>query len=197
MAGFLQSVLEHLPEPMCAARATELKSLPLFAQALVACRLARRAALAMMAGADQALALEACDAIEAIARDADGWRDENPPIKALAKIRRTRENESALEAVRWAYDSVGVAQGALDFSVDATVTGSAQRCINAVCDDPRVSKLQIMIVLDGDIDQIAFACKEGNVNANDGVGGHVLGRLTPCHALSLIEPQPKLEDLYR
>lgn len=99
-----------------------------------------------------------CDAIESIAKRGDGWRSDLPAVSLLAKVRSTRENEAALEAVRWAFDSIAAAQGALDFPVDATVTATARRCINAVCDDPRISCLQVMILVESDIDQVDFAC---------------------------------------
>lgn len=176
------------------ANAPTLAVLPLFAQSLVAGRLARRAVLAMLDGEERLLALEACDVVESIARRGDGWSASLVVPARLRKHRRTRENEAALEAVRWAFDAAGAAQGALDFPVDALVTASAQRSISAVCDDARVSSIQVTIIVQSDVDLIGFACGESNVRTYDGVGEHVIGRLPPCHAITLSTPRWSVED---
>lgn len=178
------------------ARQVDLASLPLFAQALVASRIARRAVLAMLTATEQSLALAACDRIDAIAREGGGWRSAKEP-GAVRALPRARATEAALEAVRWAFDSVGAAEGALDFPVDATVTASAARSVDAVRGDRRVSPLQLAIVFMADVDQIAFAAREIRLGKYDALTAHVLGRLAPCHALTLIEPTPSAEELAR
>lgn len=148
----------------------------------------------MLDGRERELALAACDAIEKIAAHGDGWRAEHPAMRSLAEVRASRAGAAAREALRWAFDSVGAAQGALDFPVDATVTASAQRCVHAVCADRRVSEVQVAIVVASDVDQIAFACGEAHVRTYDRVGAHVLGRLAPCHALTLTAPSREPEE---
>jgi hypothetical protein len=187
---------DHPSHDPSSGRTRDIGQLPLFAQALVASRLARRACLAMMHDAPLGIALAACDAIDAVARAGDGWRETLDAPKRARSLPRTGDTEAALEAVRWAFDAAGAAQGALDFPVDAVVTNSARRSIDAVMADPRVSALQVMIVLAADIDQVAFACREAHVRTYDGVGAHVLSRLAPCHALTLQEPRrPAQEDM--
>lgn len=178
-------------------RNSELAALPLFGQALVACRLARRAAMAMLAGEELDIGLAACDRIEDIIRTGGGWRRSHPAIDAFQALDRTGPTRAALEAIRWALDSAGAAEGASDFPVDGTVTASARRCIDAITDDPRVGALQVAILLASDIDCVAFACKEAGVRMYDGLGVGVFSRLAPCHALTLTEPRRKLEDEYR
>lgn len=181
------------PNPT-SARTTELTALPLFGQSHVASRIARRAVLAMLAGEAQKTALAACDEIDGIIERGSGWYDKHPGIAATAKLKRTRETEAAIEAVRMANDSAGAAQGANDFPVDAVVGASAQRAIDAVCDDRRISSMQVMILLASDIDSIAFACKEANVHTYDGLGRQVFSRLAPCHALTLTDPRRTPEE---
>lgn len=156
--------------------------------------MARRAVLAMMGGPDRAVAIAACDLVDGIARRGDGWRGSRPEMRALAGIRRGRDNEAALEGVRWAYDSAGAAQGANDFPVDAIVGASAQRCLAAIGEDPRVSPLQIAILAAADVDLLAFACAESHVHMYDPLGADVFGRLTPCHPLTLTPPRPSAEE---
>ena len=179
---------------MSTTRMSDIVRLPLFAQSLVACRLARRAAQAMLTGEDQKIALDSCDTIEFVAKHGDGWSTDHPAVMATTMIRRTRGSEATLDALRWAFDSVAAAQAALDFPVDRTVTASANRAIQAVCSDSRVSQLQVSILVAADIDQIAFACKEANISTYDGVSGHVLERLAPCHALTLMEIATSAEE---
>lgn len=179
------------------ARNTDLAALPLFAQALVAARLARRAVLAMAGPRELAALLAACDVIESITRRGDGWDALLPEFAALKGMPRTRSNEAALEAVRWAFDSAGAAQGALDFPVDSVVTHSARRCVQAVCLDPRISAIQIKIIVDADVDQISFACGEVSIGTYDGLTEHIFGRLAPCHALTLTAPRRSPEEEYR
>lgn len=177
-----------------AGRTKDLTILPLFAQALVACRLARRAALAMLFGDVQKSALAACDEIDGIIRRGSGWYDKHPGIAATAKAKRTRETQAALEAVRWANDSAGAAQGANDFPVDAVVTASTQRCIEAVCRDRRVSPVQVGIILASDVDSLDFACKEAHVHTYDPVKQSVFARLAPCHPLTLADPRASAQE---
>ncbi len=170
-----------------------LQALPLFARALVASRVARRAVLAMLDGEMRELGLSACDEIDGILLSGEGWRDHLPGVRASGRAPRTRGSAAALEAVRWAFDSTGAAQGANDFPVDAMVTGSAVRCIEAVRADPRVSGVQLDIVLGSDVDLLTFACREAGVGTYDALGGGVLGRLPPCHALTLVRPDGPVE----
>lgn len=187
-----------VPDPRDrSARQRDLTALPLFGQALVAARLARRAVLTMLTGPDRTAALAACGALEAIARTGSGWTDDHAAIAPARAIHPTRHTAAALEAIRWAFDSVGAAQGAWDFPVDAIVAASARRCLDAVCADRRISALQVSIIIAADVDQIAFACSEAHIRTYDPLGDAVFARLAPCHPLTLTEPtraSPTEED---
>lgn len=187
----------HQPPFETPARTRDLTALPLFGQGLVASRLARRAVLAMLPSNDQQTALVACDSLDEVTRRGDGWRSAQAACEQLQRLRPTRETEAAIEGVRWANDSVGAAQGALDFPVDATVAASAERCFSAIAHDPRVTTLQLVIVMHSDIDLIAFACREANIRTYDALTDYVFERLAPCHALTLHEPRHSIEEDYR
>lgn len=182
------------PSTSGSGRSTDLASLPLYGQALVAGRMARRAVLAMLQEADLEKGLAACDVIERIARREDSWRSGHPAMRAMERIRPGRGKHAALEAVRWAFDSVGAAQGANDFPVDHVVGASAQRCFAAITADARVSAVQVAILIAADVDQIGFACSEANVQFYDALPMHVFGRLAPCHPLTLSEPRRRPEE---
>lgn len=183
--------MPDFPLPCSTAPTT---SLPLFGEALIAVRLARRAALSMLEGDDQRIALTACDVMEDVARRGDGWRSSQLVYDQTQRLPRTRDTEAALDAVRWAFDSLGAAQGSLDFPVDAIVGASAQRCIDAVQADPRVSPMQIAILIHADRDLISFTCAKARIGTYDGLTNDVLGRLTPCHPLSLSTPAETCEE---
>jgi hypothetical protein len=174
-----------------------LAALPLFAQALLATRLARRASLAMLLNRDHELAIALCDQLELIARDGDGWRADLPAFKAVERLKRTPQTSAALDATRWAFDATGAAQAASDVPVDDTVTFSLRKCEWVIKQDPRISALQLDILIASDADQLAFACSEIKLDRYAGLTHHVLSRLAPCHALTLNAPRVNPEDLYR
>ena len=175
----------------------QLAWLPLFAQALVACRLARRTVQAMLTGADQKVALQVCDALEAACKQGDRWCDEHSSLDSLGSIRVWREHEVVLSTLHLTRAAIAAAQNAIASPVDETATYFVQRCIAAVSSDPRISSLQIAILVNSDVDQLTFICQEARIDKLQGVGDYALGRLAPCHALSLIEPPRCIEEEYR
>jgi hypothetical protein len=116
---------------------------------------------------------------------------------ALAQIRRTPQNDAALQSVRWALESVITAQGSSKSPSNVAATAAATRCINTVTADPRVSAIQVAIVVGSDIDLIAFACNEDGTQMSDRLNDHVFNRLPPCHAIILGEPRRNPEDDFR
>lgn len=179
----------EMPPQFPSGRTVDLESLPLFARALVAARMARRAVLAMLEGKEREAGLALCDLVEQIVQRRASWKASAAQIRAVERIRRTRTNTAALEAARWAFDAAGAAQASLDFPLDDGVATSARRCLAAIESDRRVSAVQVAIVLAADVDQVAFACSEVGVGMYDGVPPHVMGRLAPCHPLTLTEPR--------
>ncbi|MGE3109761.1 MAG: hypothetical protein AB7G11_06675 [Phycisphaerales bacterium] len=167
------------------------ETLPLWAQTLIAARMVRRGALAMMADgprdAHEAI-MRGCDAIERCAAEGDGMHRERRVLGGAVAARVNPGGRAAVDAMRWAIDAAEAAQAANDFPVDATVTRSARLAIAALAHDPRVTPMQVMILLRSDIDQVRFACDEAGIQTYNGVTGHVLGRLAPVHALTLTKP---------
>ncbi|MBL9030418.1 MAG: hypothetical protein JNM80_01750 [Phycisphaerae bacterium] len=179
---------------MLDATRESLASLPLWAQALVAVRMARRVALALLAGADLDLAHRACDAIEACAAEGDGTHRHKALFGRLGDRRGT---SAAFESLWLAADSACAAEAANDFPVDAIVTASAWRSIAAAADDPRISRIQVAVLLAADLDLVRFACAESGVQTYAGLGPAVLSRLTPTHPLTPAAPPPSPESHHR
>ena len=63
--------------------------------------------------------------------------------------------------------------------------------------EPRFSPMQLTILLSSDLAQLSFVCEEAKLGPWDGITNDVLTRLTPCHALELVEPPIALEDKFR
>lgn len=170
----------------------EFGTLPVWGQALIAARMVRRGVLAVLPDAspdfrDQALA--ACSTIE---RSAVKGTLPDADERALKNTMNLRERADArvaavARALWWAIDACRAAQGALDFPVDSTVTNSSLRAIGELGEDPRVSRLQLTVLVAADFDLVRFACSEISVGRYDGLTAHVLSRLAPVHPLTLVE----------
>ncbi len=179
-----------------------LTQLPLWAHVLVASRVVRRGAMAMLA-CDAALlaqALAVCEAIERCAAAGCGTRDARAAFDAAAALPETplpATAAAAAHALRWTVDAARAAESALDFPVDDTVTRSALAAMAALAQDPRVSSLQLAVLAAADLDQIRFACGEIRLGRYDGLTDHVLCRLAPVHPLTLTEPTPTPEEQAR
>jgi hypothetical protein len=131
------------------SRNTDLPSLPLFAQALIASRLALRAELSLLPAA--------------------------PAVALRASQARAAAESGSREAT----------------------TAATLGTIADLTDDPRVSALQVAILLTADIDQLHFACAEAGLPAHAPLTPHILARLAPCHPLNLTDPPHNPEDDFR
>ncbi|MCC6229427.1 MAG: hypothetical protein IT432_09390 [Phycisphaerales bacterium] len=170
----------------------EFGTLPLWGQALVAARMVRRGVLAVLPDAPPNFrdrALEACATIERCAVGGSLQRDDEQMLIGAMNLRAQAEARVAAvaQALWWAIDSCRAAQGAQDFPVDATVTNSALRAIGELGEDPRVSRLQLTVLVAADFDLIRFACSEVTIGRYDALTSHVLSRLAPVHPLTLVE----------
>lgn len=172
--------------------------LPLWAQVLIASRMVRRGALAMLEGAPASfgsLVFEVCDAIERCAERGEGVsRETSIPRGMKLREEATRDTQAIANALWSAIDATRAAEATQDFPVDATVTASARRAVAALAGDRRVNPLQLHILMAADFDLVRFACEEIGVQKYNGVTAHVLGRLAPVHALTLSEPSPTPEE---
>lgn len=186
---------------------TKFHGLPLFAQALVAARIARRAVLATINNEhDRALALAVCDALDAACRRGDGWKSAEAAHERAGAIASNRQTSSTIECLRMAVDSCGAAQASLDFPIDAPVAASAERAIEAIARDARIGPIQIHIAFAADVDLLAFACEEARINKYDGLAPtprpphpavDATQRLASVHAFTLTEPSRSPEERMR
>lgn len=155
-----------------------LARLPAVAAVLLATRMARRAALAMLEGQQRADALAACDALDAsLTVPAATGR---LPRTAVAEVLRHAKTAFRLAAA----EAAGPAAAA------AVLEGIA-----AICADRRVSVLQVEILLRADLDLLAFAASEAGRGSCS--AAELMARLPPCHALDLQDPDPAPEERFR
>lgn len=172
--------------------------LPLFAQAFAAARMLKRAILALPESDPKKPREELNRIYEEIEQCvAAGASVEESIVELSRKLRdgtRKLSINSIGECAWYAVDSTRAALAALDFPVDATVTNSAMNAMRALGQSPRLTSLQMAILLASDIDLLAFICKEEKVHQYDAITGKVVSRMTPCHALTLNEPRRSAED---
>ena len=114
---------------------SDLSKIPLLAQALVACRLCRRAVLAMLAETDQLVALGVCDVIETMTKMTGKTSDRDSSEVVLSRIYRTRSNHASLQSIHWTLEAVVAAYGPSALSGDEPTTVAAMRCIKSVSED--------------------------------------------------------------
>lgn len=189
----------------------QFSSLPNFAQALAALRMVHRAVLAKYAASDpeKALIESALAAALRCVRDGHGNFRHKDLFQQVMDLRDLMDGDRAdREWVRlglwWALDSVNAADSANEFPMDETVTRSARSAIAALGEDRELSRMQITMLLAGDLDQLLFACGEvdklpskNRASKYAGLGDDVLGRLAPVHALTVIPHVPRGEEAAR
>ncbi len=189
----------------------QLASLPNFAQALVALRMAHRGVLAKCPAGDpeRELVESALTGAVQCVRDGHGTFRHKATFERVMALRDViDEHRKAREWVRaamwWAIDSVNAADMANEFPMDGTVTRSARTAIATLGEDRELGRVQIMILLAADIDQLLFACGEvdklpsKNLGSKyEGLGDHVLGRLAPVHGLTVTPYVPTGEEAAR
>jgi hypothetical protein len=170
-----------------------LGELPLWAQVLVAARLLQRAALALQAEwpvelrelIDQVIA-----AMQDCARDG-GHVHLRRALFDRAMAQRDVDAATQTAPIRgmlwYAIDATRAADAAQDFPIDATVTQSTLGALRELVADARVTPLQLLVLLAGDIDQLRYACDEARVDRYVALPAHVFLRLAPVHALTLVE----------
>jgi hypothetical protein len=158
--------------------------LPLWAQVLIAARMARRAVLHLPKEFDrkerQSL-LALCDALDEATATGEYWKDRIDPLAARMKALRGGAGGEAVEALYWAWDAAGAAHGAVGFPVDATCIRDVENALAAASRSEGLSPLRVRLFAAADLDQIRFACGEGAVGFYDALGPQVMGRLAPVY----------------
>lgn len=160
----------------------QISKLPLFAQALIASRIARRAVFHLpdaFPENDRAALFDICDRVDALCRDGGASMKKMKPLyDAVWKFRGGPAGEAA-EALYWAVDATASAEAANDFPVDATCIRDAENALSSASRAVGLSPLQVRLFAAADLDQLRFACDEGNIGFYDVLGSHVIGRMAP------------------
>ena len=162
----------------------EIPKLPLWAQVLIASRMARRAVILLpksFEAGDRKAMLDLCDAIDAAAESGEYRQKIMTPLAAKLDAMRSGPAGEAAEAVYWALDAAGAAHGAQSFPVDATCVRDVQNAIASASLVEGLSPLQVRIVAAADLDSLRFACGEARVGFYDALGRQVMGRLAPVY----------------
>lgn len=190
------------------ADSAQLEALPLCGQALLGARMIRRAVMAVMseathsADAERELMMRVCDTIEACARDGTGTQNAKPLFAEARALRDLRDRFASergplRHALWWVIDASRAADLAQELPFEGCVTPALLNAVAALGTDRRINRLQITILLAGDLDLIAFSCGEAGIGRFEGVTNYVLERLPPVHALTLNPIRPTPEELAR
>ena len=158
----------------------QIAKLPLYAQAFIASRMARRAIFHLpksFAEKDRAAMLAACDALDAFARDGGASMERTKPLYDCARKYRGGPAGEAAEALYWAIDATGAADSANDFPVDQTCIRDAENAFASASRAEGLSPLQVRTYMAADMDQLRFACGEAGIGFYDALGEHVMGRM--------------------
>lgn len=170
--------------------------LPLWAQVLMASRMARRAVLALPKAAPaktRTALLEGCDAIERCAV-AGSWSSEEKVVRKAMELRPSGVAHWAGEAVYLAGDAAHAANDSLDFSAaESACEGSVWRAIQAAAHSG-MNPLQAATLMAADLNVLRFACEESRVGRYDGLGKGVMGRMFPVYAPEIVEARRPEED---
>lgn len=162
----------------------QIRTLPLWAQVLIAARMARRATLRLAKGfpdEDRAAMLALCDALDEAAAIGEYWEEKLAPLAARMKALRGGAAGEAADALYWAWDAAGAAHGAQSFPVDATCVRDVENAIAAASRAEGLTPLQVRLFAAADLEQLRFACGEAHVGFYDALGAHVMGRLAPVY----------------
>ena len=169
------------------------RKLPLWAQVLVASRMARRAALMLprdVPESERAAVLAGCEALDRCCQAGERLQGELAAIERARDLRASGAARVAAEVFRSAADAAHAAQDSLDLSAaEAACEGSVGRAIAAAGTAAGLNALQARILAASDVDVLGFNCGEFRVGRHDGVGREVMERLHPVHP-----PAERLEE---
>jgi hypothetical protein len=159
---------------------TPVERLPLWAQVLLACRTAWRAAATLPPGAERDALERTCRALQEGCfggGERDWHRALLADVRALPPDGAAEPVRASLEA---ALDAAFAAESALDFSAAQTAcTTSTLRAIGEAGRAPGLTPLQVQILVASDVDLLGFACGEADADEYEPLPRAVLGRLTP------------------
>lgn len=175
----------------------QIQSLPYFGQTYLGCRFLRRISLSLFRGDELTIAIDFCDELEKISRD--GVQQESAgenPRPLLPQLLEWKPSQLA-QAFGYGRDAIESALEGKRACIESKVSHFVILLLCEVYKDPRFSQMQLAILLNSDVAQLSYVCREAKLTPWDGVTDYVLARLTPCHALDLVEPPITLEDEFR
>jgi len=162
----------------------EISKLPLYAQAFIASRIARRAVLFLPADFpddERDVLVGICDKLDGYCRDGGATMKKMRALYDLAgKFRGAAAGEAA-EAVYWAIDAAASAEAANDFPVDATCMRDTEKAMAAASSSHGLSPLQVRLYAASDLDSLRFSCAEAPVGFYDALGPYVMERIAPVY----------------
>lgn len=162
-----------------------LDSLPLWAKALAAARIARRAALWMPNSASEShrsRMLAACDALDHCALVGSRPKPQLAIIQKATQLQSRAPEEGAALTFYYAADTAHAAESALDFSAaESGCHASMLATFTAAKCSAGMNPLQVHIFIAADVDLLAFACKEAGIDRYQGLGRGVAERLCPVY----------------
>jgi hypothetical protein len=162
----------------------QISKLPLYAQAFIASRIARRAVLFLptdFPGDERAAMIRICDKLDGLCRDGGASMQNVSPLYDLAGKFRGGAAGEAAEAVYWALDATASAEAANDFPVDATCISDTENAMAAASRSHGLSPLQVRLYAAADLDSLRFSCGEAHVGFYDALGSYVMERIAPVY----------------
>jgi len=162
-----------------------LDTLPLWAKALAASRIARRAALWMPDSASKnarATFLDACDALDRCALAGERRPADLAIIDKANRVQPGIAEQGASLALYYAADAAHAAESSLDFSAaESACHASMLKAFDAAKSAQGLNPLQVHLFIAADVDILQFACKEARTDKYRGLGQEVAQRLFPVH----------------
>ncbi|MEZ6190010.1 MAG: hypothetical protein R3C45_01815 [Phycisphaerales bacterium] len=183
----------------------QIAGLPLWAQVLIASRIARRAALWLPLDTPTSVRealLAGCDAADRCAISGQRSTEDVQAMQIAANQTTSHVVQPAIDAMYYAADAAHAAESSLDFeAAERACTQSVLKALASAAEMATLNPLQVRIFAAADLDQLRFACNEIGINRYDGLGTAVIGRLFPVTAPAPDDIRPQKptdpQDEYR
>ncbi|MBC7771536.1 MAG: hypothetical protein H7210_03470 [Pyrinomonadaceae bacterium] len=163
----------------------DLEALPFWAQVLIASRLTRRSTHGLdvlTPQKDRDTLIAGCDAMDRCACAGSWSAAERDVILRAKNLSISGPAQKTLLAMYYAADATHAANDTMDFgAADAACMASVRKSISFASQSRGLNPLQAAIAVAGDMDIIAFACKEASIGRYDGLGEGVMSRIHPVH----------------
>ncbi len=159
--------------------------LPLWAQVLIASRIARRAIVELpttVTQKDYDQFVSVCDSLDECAIRGERSAEAKSLFDKQLRYQPSRDSTAASQALYYAIDAAHAAESSMDFeAAESACTGSVYKAIAAAAESAFMNPIRIAIFVAADIDQLNFACKSGAAHRYYGLGKEVVGNMIPVH----------------